>query len=320
MKISFKLYFAILTSILVCNFSFSQNKKYDIDGAYSSGEAGFIIQKDKTFMVIAMGTLIKGTWEIDKDVVTLTPKNPDAAFYLYARKKLEIKSGMRIMYLGDDYNSDVFVGEFPNKMKAVYNENSNCYDYPAVSQAKELPTILTFIDHNTSDNPYQAQVPELMYDFKTDGYNDFVAQYMSPKLYHNPFQFKIVKDGLLPLGYGDEKPMKKEKLEDSFGKPDEIEFLKTSFDLAYDAPYKLVNNAYNTNDDMKEKIDLSQYKYDAKRNVYVNSSVPAKNLNYQNGDYHNLDVLMKFDRIPAQSKAKQDFSPISGSMIIANCK
>ena len=66
-----------------------------------------------------MGTLIKGIWGIDKNIITLTPKNPDAPFYLYARKNPDIKGGMRLMISGNDSANDIYVGTFPNKMKRL---------------------------------------------------------------------------------------------------------------------------------------------------------------------------------------------------------
>ncbi len=90
--------------------------------------------------------------------------------------------------------------------------------------------------------------------------------------------------------------------------------------MAYQAAYKLVNYAYNTNDDMSAEIDLSHYKYDKTRNVYVNPSIPDKILNYKSDDFHYTDVLMKFDRITSDNKKVSDFKPLSGSVFVAECK
>ncbi|KAF5305967.1 hypothetical protein FQR65_LT18641 [Abscondita terminalis] len=107
-------------------------KNTDIEGVYNGGGTSFIIKKDNTFLVVAMGTLIKGIWGIDKNIITLTPKNPDAPFYLYARKNPDIKGGMRLMISGNDSDNNIYVGTFPNKMKRLFNEEANCFDYPYV--------------------------------------------------------------------------------------------------------------------------------------------------------------------------------------------
>ncbi|KUY20158.1 hypothetical protein BAZ12_09230 [Elizabethkingia miricola] len=318
MKIKIRLYiiFFLMSGVLIP----AQYKNTDVEGVYNGGGTSFIIKQDNTFLVVAMGTLIKGTWGIDKNIMTLTPKNPDAPFYLYARKNPDIKGGMRLMISGNDSANDIYMGTFPNKMKRLFNEEANCFDYPYVHQSKELPKILTFIDRTKSDNPYQAQAQNMMQHFQTAGYNDFIVQYMSPNLYHNPFRFEIKKEGLKSLFDTDSKIIKKQNLKEFFKNEKELQFLEDSFDMAYNTDSKLVNYAYNTNDDMSEKIDIAQYKYDPVRNVYVNPYAPSKSLNYKSDDFHYTDVLMKFDRIKSENKTVPDFKPLSGSVFVAKCQ
>ncbi|AQX14068.1 hypothetical protein KRE47_04010 [Elizabethkingia meningoseptica] len=319
MKIIVKLY--TLLWLLLYVLMPAQNKNPDIDGVYNKGGVSFIIKKDNTFLIVAMGTLIKGNWSVDKNIITLTPKNPDALFYLYARKNPDIKEGMRLMISANEYNNDIYVGVFPNKMKRFFNKEANCFDYPYVHQSKELPEILTFIDQTKSEDPYQAEVPNAMQQFSTAGYNDFIVQYMNPALFHNPFQFEIKKEGLKALANTEDSGIiKKQNIKEFFKNEKELSFLEQSFNMAYQAAYKLVNYAYNTNDDMSAEIDLSHYKYDKTRNVYVNLSIPDKSLNYKSDDFHYTDVLMKFDRITSDNKKVSDFKPLSGSVFVAECK
>lgn len=318
MKIINRLYVILL--LISGILTSAQYKNTDVEGVYNGGGTSFIIKKDNTFLVVAMGTLIKGTWSIDKDIITLTPKNPDASFYLYARKNPDIKDGMRLMVSGDNSDNDIYVGVYPNEMKRLFNKEANCFDFPYVHRSKELPEILTFIDKTKSDNPYQMQVPNMMQHFQTAGYNDFIVQYMSPNLFYNPFRFEIKKEGLSSLSDTNGGIIERENIKEFFKNEKELQFLEQSFDMAYNADFKLVNYAYNTNDDMSEKIEISLYKYDPVRNVYVNPYAPSKSLNYKSDDFHYTDVLMKFDKIKSENKTVSDFKPISGSVFVAKCQ
>ncbi len=318
MKIMTRLYVILLlvSGILIS----AQYKNTDIEGVYNKGGVSFILKKDNTFLVVAMGTLIKGTWNTDKNIITLTPKNPDASFYLYARKNPDIKGEMRLMISGDDTSNDIYVGTFPNKMKRLFNKEANCFDFPYVHRSKELPEILTFIDQTKSENPSQMDVPNVMQHFQTAGYNDFIMQYMSPSLFYNPFRFEIRKEGLKSLSDADGGIVKKQNIKEFFKNEKELQFLEESFNMAYNTDFKIVNYAYNTNDDMSEKMDISQYKYDPVRNVYVNPYAPAKSLNYKSDDFHYTDVLMKFDKVKSENKVVPDFKPLPGSVFVAKCK
>ena len=95
------------------------------------------------------------------------------------------------MISGNDSANDIYVGTFPNKMKRLLMKMQIVLTILTYIIQKELPEILTFIDQTKSDNPYQMQAQNMMQHFRTAGYNDFIVQYMSPGLYHNPFRFEI---------------------------------------------------------------------------------------------------------------------------------
>ncbi|WP_294327913.1 hypothetical protein [uncultured Chryseobacterium sp.] len=301
-------------------FVHAQKNVENIDGVYKGKGAVFILNKNKTFLIMAYATLIKGTWTIEKDLLYLKPQNPEAKFFVYARKNPDIKTGMRINFSGDGIgNSNIVVGEFPNTMQALFNDDANCLDYPNVHVFKEKWSSVTLLEEQNERNWKTVDIPKLMYNFPTGDYNDFIVQHMQDSLYHNDFVFKITKKGLVDANSGSEEIIKKTTVKEEFSDEKELEFMNQAFDMAFAADYKLVNNAYNTNDDMNGKIDLNYYKYDKVRNVYVNSAAPVKQLNYKSKDYHYNDVLMKFDRITGSSKPQIVIKKIPKSVFIANC-
>lgn len=299
--------------------TYAQKNTENIDGVYKVSDAAFVINKNKTFLVMAYGTLIKGTWSIKKDLIELKPQNPDAKFYVYARKNPNIKTGMRIGFSGDKIgNSGILVGEFPNKMQPLFNEDANCFDFPYVHVFKEKPATLSLLEEQNYENEMGVEIPKLIYNFPTGDYNDFIVQHMQDGLYHNDFIFKMTKDGS-SLVDDSGKPLRKSTVKEAFPHEEELKFMEGAFNRAFDADYKLVNNAYNTHDDMDQEIDLEYYKYDAQKNVYVNPAVPAKQLNYKSEDYHYNEVLMKFDKIKGTSQPQVAVKPLSNSIFTAKC-
>ncbi|UHO40882.1 hypothetical protein H5J24_22075 [Chryseobacterium capnotolerans] len=319
MKLNFnKLFLPLMVFCTLCVYA--QKNAENIDGVYQTKGAALVINKNKTFLIIAYGTLIKGTWTIEKDLLYVKPKNPEAKFYVYARKNPDIKSGMRVNFTGDGIgNSNIVVGEFPNTMQLLFNDDANCLNYPNVYIFKEKLSAITLLEEKNYENGLEVDIPKLMYNFPTGDYNDFIVQHMQDSLYHHDFVFKISKKGLSDMNGSSEEVIKKSTVKEVFSNEKELEFMNQSFNMAFDTEYKLVNNAYNTNDDMNEKIDLKYYKYDKTRNVYVNPAVPAKQLNYKSEDYHDNDVLMKFDRITGTSQPLISVKKSGKSLFVANC-
>ncbi|ROS14380.1 hypothetical protein EDF65_3155 [Chryseobacterium nakagawai] len=298
----------------------AQKNTENIDGVYKTNGSVFVINKNKTFLIIAYATLIKGTWSIEKDLLYLKPKNPEAKFFVYARKNPDIKTGMRVNFAGDGIgNSNIVVGEFPNKMQPLFNDEANCLDYPNVHVFKEKWPVITLLEEKKYENGLEVDIPKLIYNFPTGDYNDFIVQHMQDSLYHHDFILKITKKGLSELNSESGEVIKKSTVKEVFSNEKELEFMNQSFDMAFDADYKLVNNAYNTNDDMNEKIDLNNYKYNKIKNVYVSLSVPEKQVNYKSKDYHDNAVLMKFDKVTGTTQPQVAVKTLGKPVFVANC-
>ncbi|MEJ5103299.1 hypothetical protein [Chryseobacterium sp. MYb328] len=298
----------------------AQKNTENIDGVYKTNGAVFVINKNKTFLIIAYATLIKGTWSVEKDLLYLKPKNPESKFYVYARKNTDIKTGMRINFAGDGIgNSNIVVGEFPNKMQSLFNDEANCLDYPNVHVFKEKWPVITLLEEKKYENGLEVDIPKLIYNFPTGDYNDFIVQHMQDSLYHHDFILKITKKGLSELNSESGEVIKKSTVKEVFSNEKELEFMNQSFDMAFDAEYKLVNNAYNTNDDMNEKIDLNNYKYNKIKNVYVSLGVPEKQVDYKSKDYHDNNVLMKFDKVTGTTQPQVAVKTFGKPVFVANC-
>lgn len=318
MKLNFsRMLFGLM--VLCSVLAHAQKNAENIEGVYKAKGAAFVINKNKTFLVIAYGTLIKGTWSIEKDLVYLKPQNPDAKFYVYARKNPSVKTGMRVSFMGDGIGNGIVVGEFPNKMQPLFNENANCFDYPNVHLFKEKPAAITLLEEQNYENERGVDIPRLMYNFPTGDYNDFIVQHMQDSLYHRDFVFKITKNGLSDPEDASGKAFRKSTIKEAFSDQEELKFIEGAFNRAFAADYKLVNNAYNTHDDMDREINIEHYKYDKIKNIYVNPAVPAKQLDYNSKDYHYQDVLMKFDRITGTSQPQVTVKKISAPVFIADC-
>ncbi|WP_347218861.1 hypothetical protein [Chryseobacterium sp.] len=311
-----------LLPLVFCTILISAQKNAEnIDGVYHTRGAAFVINKNKTFLVIAYATLIKGTWNVEKDLLYLKPMNPEAKFFVYARKNPDIKTGMRIHFSGNDIgNSNIVVGEFPDKMQSLFNDNANCLSYPSVHIFKDKMMSVTLLEEENEENWKPEGIPRLMYNFPTGDYNDFIIEHMQDSLYHKDFVFKITKNGLSEMkNNGPGEVIKKSSLEKEFSKEEDREFINQSSDMTFASDYKLVNYGYNTNTGINGKTDLNYYKYDKVRNVYTNPSIPAKELDYKSKDYHYSGVLMKFDRIAGTSQPRVAIKKLPKPLFVANC-
>lgn len=309
----------VLLLTFCANLACAQQSEQLIDGVYKSSGAAFIINKNKTFLIIAYGTLIKGTWKIENDLIYLQPKNPDAQFYVYARKNPNIKSGMRVCFMGDRLSSAILVGMLPDKMQPLFNEDANCKDFPSVHLYNEKMDTITLLEQENQDSDRGIEIPKLMYHFASGDFNDFIVQHMQSSLYHNDFVLKIGKEGLYPVSDQSDTPIRKSTKEEEFSMLEELKFLDQSFDRAFDADFKLVNNGYNTHDDMDQEIALAAYRYDTDKNLYVSRAIPAKELDYKSTDYHYDGVLMKFDQIKGTSEPQIAVKILPKPLFIANC-
>ncbi|MDR2271088.1 MAG: hypothetical protein LBF27_09320 [Sphingobacterium sp.] len=310
----------VLLLTLWTNFACGQQNEQHIDGVYKSSNAAFVINKNKTFLIIAYGTLIKGTWRVENDLIYLKPKNPDAQFYVYGRKNPTIKNGMRVCFMGDHLSSSILFGKFPDKMQPLFNDDANCLDFPNVHLFNEkIDTITLFEQQNDDNDRAVVVIPKLMYHFASGDCNDFIVQHMQNSLYHNDFILKIGKEGLYAISDHSDAPIRKSTIGEEFSDLEELKFLNESFDKAFDADYKLVNNGYNTHDDMTREINLAYYRYDEQKNLYVNPAVPIKELDYKSTAYDYNDILMKFDRIKGTSQAQEVIRILPNPLFIANC-
>ncbi|WP_104383047.1 hypothetical protein [Sphingobacterium sp. HMA12] len=309
----------VLLLTLCINYVCAQQSEQHIDGVYKSSDAVFVINKNNSFLIIAYGTLIKGTWKVENDLIYLKPKNPDAQFYVYGRKNPTIKNGMRICFMGDRLSSAILIGKFPDKMQPLFNDDANCQDFPSVCQFDVKMDTITLLERQNQDNDRGIEIPKLMYHFVSGDCNDFIVQHMQSSLYHNDFILKIGKEGLYAVSDQSDIPIRKSTIEEEFSTAEELKFLSESFDRAFDADFKLVNNGYNTHDDMDHEIDLEAYIYDKVKNLYVSRAIPAKQLDYKSTEYHYDGILMKFERIIGTSQPQEVIKILPTPLFIANC-
>lgn len=60
---------------------------------------------------------------------------------------------MRINFTGNDIgNSNIVVGEFPDKMQSLFNDEANCLDYPNVHVFKEKWPAITLLEEQNDQN------------------------------------------------------------------------------------------------------------------------------------------------------------------------
>lgn len=318
MQLKFNKLLVLLLTLYV-NLVCAQQGEQHIEGVYKSSGTAFVINKNKTFLIIAYGTLIKGTWKIENDLIYLQPKNPDAQFYVYARKNPSIKSGMRVCFMGDRLSSAILAGKFPDKMQPLLNEDANCKVFPSVHLYREKMDTITLLEQENQDNDPGAEIPKLMCHFAGGDCNDFIVQHMQSSLYHNDFVLKIGKEGLYAVSNQSDEPIRKSTKEEEYAMLEELKFLNQSLNRAFDADFKLVNNGYNTHDDMDRAIELAAYRYDKDKNVYLSRAIPAKELDYKSTDYHYDGVLLKFDRIKGTSERQTAVKKLPNPIFIANC-
>jgi hypothetical protein len=172
-----------LSFLLLSFCAYAQNSS-NIAGQYKISNEVLIINTDNTFLILGMGSIIKGTVETNESTVKLTPYEPEYPFVLFGRYHAGLGNGSKVMFRNFDQAETLVNYDLDNasiqKMKRVFNENANCIEYPNVLslpyQNKRLYVAIKGSNHVCVFDTLQ-------------GYNDFIIVYKPTKA---PFSERIL--------------------------------------------------------------------------------------------------------------------------------
>lgn len=289
---------------------------YNDRGTSGDGLGGstLAILDDGTFAAAAFGTLVTGHWAIDKknQLLTLYPLNPEAPFAVYGRENPEITEGMRLIYTRDG-DDDVYIGQYPEAMKRLFNEGANCFLFPNIHVEKTIPPEISAADISGNGDGMPIPGQELVYTFSTAGYNEFLLEYYQPSMFHQPMRYALAADGIRPLDAWRNETLKREPLP---ADGEDAEFLRQAparHKQAFQADYRLMNTDFLVFNDLFTP-NLSLYQLDGERNVYL-----RKQNDRAFDNYARADTLYRFEKIIADTRPLEKFEPLAGSLFRATC-
>jgi len=295
----------MLTTFFCGAAAYAQNSD-NFAGQYKLGTTLIILKPNKTFLLLDMGTLIKGNIHIDSSTGKLIPYKPKDAFVLYGRTNHFIKTGNTIHYRGPseapvliNYND---TSSSPNTLKPIFNQYANCIPFPTViHNLRSSPKLyVTIIDS------------ESVYTFENnEGYNDFVLSYIEPSTPIAELSFTILTDGASIM-------IKNEtlhKLSSPAISEAEEKMLLGMYDRDYpETDFFYCNPAYNIFEE--SGVRLSQYNKVQNGNVYYFLHTTIT----KNDDYSNPGIIYEYKKINAMVLKNIHYAIDTGSVFHFECK
>ena len=296
-----------LFCILLCMNACAQSTK-EIAGQYSLQGGLLVINPNNTFVVIGMGTIIKGNIEIQDTLVKLIPYKPKQPFVLYGRILQTRITGNTIMFqsfsetnslINYEENNSTF-----NKMKQVFNPDANCIDYPTVLDNSNINQKIYLAIEDSSE----------VYEYPINhGYNDFIAIYLPQ--YENADMRDIyftMRNGKIYLN----GEIQEKIVADTLSKKD-LDKIIGMYERAYsESEYYYCNPAYNFFEE--NGIDLSQYK----KEKYGDEYYYLNKYNAEEDDsdsYHNIGKIYEYKKITPTVLKNKRYTIEKSSVFNYNC-
>ncbi|TDG36461.1 hypothetical protein EZJ43_08050 [Pedobacter changchengzhani] len=279
-----------------------------IAGSYKFGGSLLVINADNTCMMFAENAFVKGTVEINGNMVTIKPYVPKVPFVLYGRKSESRVGGNTIMF--QSFNEAKTLINFDennnslNKMKRAFNVNANCIPYP-----------------NVLDNPnenskfyFAIQGKKEVYEFENNqGYRDFIVLYLPQKdenLRVN-LTLNVSKDKLIYEGEILEK-------EQNSMSQSEVDDVLGMYNRAYsESENYYCNPAYNFFEMKGIDVNSGQYKKEEYAGAYY--FIDKYNEAGDDKDYHNTSKIYEYQKVNPKVLINQPYTVENSSVFIFNC-
>ena len=291
-----------LTNITCC----AQNSS-KIAGQYKLQGSAMIINPDNTFLIVAYGTVVKGTVEFQDTIVKLIPYKPKVPFVLYGRKNQSKVSRNTIMFQSFNEAQTLINYDENNKslqkMKHVFNLDANCIDYPNV--------LNNF--NNNAKFYFAIKDQKEVYEFENNqGFNDFIVLYLPEKNKISALYFMLNKEKNAIMYDG-----KEISKEENLIKEADIKQIMGMYDRVFsESENYYCNPAYNF---FEEKgIDLSQYKKEKYKDEYY--FVNKYNDRGDKNEYQNIGIIYEYKKVNPKILVDKTYSLDTNSVFNFNCK
>lgn len=178
-------FFCLICILLYTNISAQMVTKESLIGSYHlpsrSPEGGteIIIYPNNRFVAVFFGGMINGEWKLKGNKVNFKPDYESDPFILYGRKTTSLKDTTRVIFEKFEDNNSKYINFESNpkdsvlNMQQVFNDDSNCFDYPYILKNVKVIQKLRF----TTKQNYWDKATE--YNISTfdnsDRNNDFVV-------------------------------------------------------------------------------------------------------------------------------------------------
>jgi len=320
-----KYFFFLICIILYTNISAQMITKDTIVGFYhqpsGSPEGGteLIVYPNNRFVAVFFGGMINGKWKLKGNTVSFIPDYEPDYFILYGRKTMKLKEGIRVIFENFEEGNSKFVnfGFSPENpvlnMQQVFNDDSNCFNYPYIYKDTRAIQIFRFA---TKQNYWDEASDYNVYTFDNSAkYNDFAVIYNPKSEEKKPFNATYIKGGLL-FNSTDKVSAKKDlsKLDEEENSYfEKLATLKIIDEVRY---YNKDYFSVDTSADLK----IDYYQYDKINDLYFSPNLEkAKDsMDFDYSEPRNSELL-PYKRITELNILKQVIKINSTPLFIAKC-
>lgn len=303
---------SLLFLLVILSIKGYTQQKQTLSGFYQS--PGYVdtpgsithLKDDYTYTIVALGTIIHGTWELNDNEIVLTPIKRNRIFNVYGRFNPSMQ-GCKMMVIHGENNSNFLLNKENNLWHPLFNENANCFDYPYI---KTFPSIFSEISLTNENLKFSKIIENTVIN---NSFNDFIivnnhSNYES-KIFHLFVRNKKI------FSSNDEELTKFEPSEEDLDFFEELEKNKTNFLNGTSLIYS--NAAYNTNFD---EYYLDNYTFNKSKNAYIINSENKQDETNEENVYHNLNEIFLYEKMESKRIPLTTFSKSKTSIFTAKCE
>jgi hypothetical protein len=282
------------------------------------GASALFVLENHRYVITYFGGAQVGKWEINNDLVTLTPFHYPHRYALFGRHNKKLGDSVRVFFSNfDEDETFIRLGAATHDkpvLKRVFNKSANCVPFPSVTTLKSNADSISLSAKPYVDSREDQATTQPVYTFiNKEKYNDFVAYYFPQRKEERPMQARIKGNRLYfreddysekgPFRRGEDKEFAEQLSQGDFN-PDTV---------LYNPWYKQCG---------REVYDTFNYRYDAAKGAYINF------LNYTEGEENTKDdesfnrtfIVYPFKNLREFSVQQQQFAIDEKPLFLAKCR
>lgn len=280
---------------------------YAMGGSIMDGGAALYMFENGRYCMLFYGGLLVGNWELRNGFIEMQLELPEHHFAIYGRKNPNLKGRAKIYFANFENGNTFFQPDFQvnldKKMKAVFNENANCFSYPYVWEGDSFATA-------AFARKLHDETEIVVFD-NADKYNDFMV-YFTETAGPAEIQYAEFRENKLRIDgaeWMDKSP---------FEEGEDLEMVKHFAEQVSQKDTIYRNAAYHLSEELP--MDLESYTYNAEKAAYLSDL-------YEEGEefwdrekaFHRMTVLYSFSRLKVKETIKGEIQKEEGSVFYSVC-